>query len=74
MQNMCLVILIGPVRTDLFFNKTFFCERYNMELIILKLHESDTKVWSFIDCHGIFCDLSLVLMNLDFINLIKKIK
>lgn len=41
-----------------------------MEFIVLKLYESDTKAWSPIDCHGILCDLSLVLMNLDFINLI----
>jgi len=41
-----------------------------MEFIVLKLYETDTKVWSFIDCRGILCDLSLVLMNLDFMNLI----
>lgn len=41
-----------------------------MEFIVLKLYESDTKVWSSIDYHGILWDLSLVLMNLDFINLI----
>lgn len=52
------------------FSKTFFCERYDMEFIVLKLYESDTKAWSPVDCHGILCDLSLVLMNLDFINLI----
>lgn len=54
-----------------FLIKLFFSERYNIELIILKLHENDTRVWSLIDCCGIFYDLSLVLMNLDFINLIK---
>lgn len=41
-----------------------------MEFIVLKLYESYTKVWSFIDCCCILCDLSLVLMFLDFINLI----
>lgn len=47
----------------------FFFVKGSIQFIVLKVSESDTEVWSFIDCPGILCDLSLNLTKLDSINL-----